>query len=207
MHTIEAFAWLCAILDTSLLGRDGALAAAGLDEATWKTLCDASLPLLAAGDAPDVAARFAAAYATARQRRVGDLGQLALPELAEIRAALGFDADDTEESVAPLQVLDVDGTAELVLPPVGPVIPFRTATMLPPPGPGSSAPEPSVAADQPAADDPQELTLEVPHTPPPPRPALPFCAVPTAPRQRLVRFDTQTGAPLERPYWVDDVTR
>jgi hypothetical protein len=177
----EALAQLSACLDVGCVVRADVLAAAGLDEAAWQRLRAEWLAQLAAGDGPGLAQRFSRAYARARQQPGAEL----------------VDMEDTLSDASPPVApdADVDGTAELALPPAGPALPFRVSALLPPP-----------QAFAQAAPDPAEMTLEVPCTSPPSHAALPFVPAVTGRRQRLVCYDTATGRPLPQPYWINEPT-
>lgn len=60
--SIERFAEMCAALD----GEEGALARLPVDDIQWHILRTRWLQVLASGEAPDIAVRFAHAYALAR---------------------------------------------------------------------------------------------------------------------------------------------
>jgi hypothetical protein len=119
--------------------------------------------VLAAGEAPEIAVRFARAYA---------------------RACLG-----------PPTSPEPDRTVEMaVCTGAEPVLPFE--------------PRPVRPRLMRAETEHGEATLEVPRGAVPKAAVLPFApAVPPAPagrRQRLQRFDTQTGRPLPEPVWVNE---
>ncbi len=198
-NAIERFAQLCAQLDNGSLG-DDILAAAGLDEAGWQALSVHWLPQLAAGEAPDLALRFATAYARARRYPGGMVLSHASPVLGSVVSAELDDAD-TDADVAPPIALAPDYTLEGALLPAGPALPFRTPTP-PPAAPIVGSPDAPVLRAAIAAID---VTLPVPSAAPAPGAVLPFCA-PTADGRilRLQRFDTVTGAPLEVPRWVHE---
>jgi hypothetical protein len=181
--TLERFAELCELVDDGFVKHAAMLAAAGLDERTWLALRDAWLPRLAAGDEPELATRFGHAYAAARRHRLGCI--VMPPRVLTTPVGMRIDADDTEETSA-RSVVDGD--------PAAPVdAPQRVSPPLAPVGSRSHAP------------DPTEQTIPAAHVPPPVRvPPLP--PPPTGRRQRLVRFDTQTGAQLPCAYWIDEPT-
>jgi hypothetical protein len=147
---LERFAALCAVLDTDE-GAARVRAAAGVNEAEWMAVRARWLPVLASGNAPDLAACFATAYARAcRATTIADHTLELAPHAQQPHAALPF---------RPLAGrVDGDGAG---------------ATQVVPPG-----------AVPPAAP-------------------LPFAAAAPVARQRLVRFDPQTGRPLPEPVWVD----
>ncbi len=199
VRTIDHFAQLCALLDDGFAVRADVLAAAGLDEAAWQALRAEWVPRLASGDAPELALHFGRAYAHAR-RHPGDVAppQPVVEEDTDVDApTLGADTDPTER------------TAAGGFPLAGPATPFRVPTLLPPAlNPYTAASTPRQPSPAVAAADPTEATLEVPCVPlQAAAAALPF-PLPTSDgrRQRLQRFNTQTGQPLSTPIWVDDPT-
>jgi hypothetical protein len=198
--SIERFAQLCALLDDGFAVRADILAAAGLDEAAWRALRAEWVPRLASGDAPDLALHFGRAYARAR-RHPGYLA-LALPQPVV--------EEDTDVD-APSVDADTDPTARTAaggFPLAGPAMPFRVPTLLPPAlNPYATASTPCQPSPMVATVDPTEATLGVPCAPSPAATALPFSSPSSdGRRQRLQRFDTQTGQPLATPIWVDDLT-
>jgi len=208
MAPVERFAALCALLDDGFASRAEILAAARLDDATWQQLRAEWLTRFAGPVAPQLALQFSRAYAHARRHP----GYLALPEGAPTprnAAPAGMEVGDAgADGDSPVEAPDTDPadrTAAGAFPLAGPAVPF----MVPPPWLPASAPSPTEPPRHPqvaAAVDPTDVTL--PCVPPPPEAVLPFAApAPGAGRgMRLVRFDTQTGAPLATPYWVDDTT-
>jgi hypothetical protein len=210
--SIEHFAQLCALLDDGPASHAEALAAADADETRWQASCEAWLPRLAAGDAPELAVRFSRAYAIARHWHAGHLPLPSVPEAARVPGTPGvapasskelvleIDADDTVPGSAPPGALDADVAAESAPPTAESAPPFTRVDMLLPPAPR----EPAAARDAlPATTDPADATLESAQAAVAlfaPRPAA------TGWRQRLARFDTQTGQPLPEPRWVDEPT-
>jgi hypothetical protein len=194
--TIERFAQLCALLDDGFAVRADVLAAAGLDEAAWQALRVEWVPRLASGDAPELALHFGRAYAHAR-RHPGDVTppQPVEEEDTDVDAlSVGANTDPTERTVA--------GGFPLA----GPAMPFRVPALLPPAlNPYAAASTPCQPSPAVAAVDLGEATLAVPCGSFQAAAALPFSS-PTSDgrRQRLQRFDTQTGQPLATPIWVDD---
>lgn len=174
--TLERFAELCELVDDGFAKHAARLAEAGVDWGTWTMLRDAWLPQLAERE---IAARFGAAYAAARRRR---LSHLALPG-AVLGMTPGVETYDTEETSGPLPVLDEGGDAD-------------------PPKDGSAGTSFNSGT---AVVDPAERTIQAHGAPPPPAPGLSPPPSPSGHRRRLVQFDTQTGAPLANPYWVDEI--
>jgi len=213
MDSLEVFAWLCATLDTGLVERDHALASAGLNEAKWSALCDEWLPRLAASDRADLAVRFAGAYGRARQEQRHEPAPLVqsvlAPDSSSVGRPLEITGDDTEENPAPPPGCTADQTLEMPFAAVGrsvPVMPFRPAS---PPSPSSSSPVThprDTERLQSSTAGVAERTVEIPPGSPGGGSALPFAAAASGRQQRLVRFDTRTGAPLAHPYLVDDPT-
>lgn len=195
---IKQFAQLCAFLDDGLSTRDEILAAAGLNEAEWRLLCAHWLPQLVAGDAPELALSFAPAYARARRYP----GGIVLPHASPVLGNAGPAELEGEDTIsAPPPILDLDRTVDGAFPLAKPVLPFRAAPA-PPPAPTVEPSEHARVVG--VAADPAEATLEVSGAASAPGVVAPFSAPTVAGRvQRLQRFDTQTGALLPEPRWVD----
>lgn len=195
-ESIERFAVLCAKLDDGDPSRALVLASAGMDERALDDLCRRWLPLLASGRDADLAICFASSYARARVRAARD----------EDGAPSEVDGADTERDATgciPV-IADMDRTAEVVLVHAASVLPFKRGVA----NAGDLVLQPCDAlpllSPCVGTGDPTETTLEVPGASPTAL-ALPFAQpAATGRRQRLQRFDTQTGQPLAVPVWVDE---
>jgi hypothetical protein len=194
-EAVGPFAQICAALDRGFDGRADVLAAAGLNEADWQSLCDKWLPQLAA---PDLGLTFARAYEQARER-------LALAEAALVGVVMAeLDGEDTLVDANGPERVDAEVTVSVALPLAGPALPFRGPSFVPP---AADLPAPAELPHRPlpAQGDAAEVTLEAASAALPAQAALPFQTPSSnSPRQRLLHFDPHTGRPLESPRWVDD---
>jgi len=208
---IEAFAGLMAKLDDPFADRAAVLAGANLDERSGEELAAAWSARLRDTSSGELAERFAAAYARAREtlakgQRAPSLPK-ATPEPPTRPAAL--------ESSPGLRSPGFAETADIsaFVPRAGlPFMTHRAASPNPPIETRAEASRPKVGTGteplDPRALIPQKpLPFQAPPAPPaePPRIAQTPPAAPpaTAPGRRFIRFDAQTGEPLREPYWSD----
>jgi hypothetical protein len=197
IRNIEWFASVSAALDDPSAARADVLNAVGLGESEWQNLRVAILPLLAAGDDPRLAVRFARAYATARQGP-RDLAQQDVPLTPRTAAPawMEMEGEATVCDAPPSSLFGLDATTDMALP-LAPALPFVLPQSLSPQGEGEPPPAP------PSSTDSVDVTLPVPGTPPPP--VLPFVQ-PEQPARamRLEMFDRHTGERLAVPRWAPE---
>jgi hypothetical protein len=125
-HSIEHFAGMCAALD----GENGTLARLAIDDTEWHTAQARWLPVLASGGAPDVAARFARAYALARLGEVEESDRTLEMVRTDIAPVLPFKPRDVRAGDERGEVT-VEVPVGVVRPKALPFARFDTQTGLP----------------------------------------------------------------------------